>query len=110
MILQKTIFFIHNHFRLILGGSILLLVVGVFMLSGGDKIAHVDASTYNQKYFKVIDVEVDDTLWSIAEEYISEEYNSIDDYIQEVKNIHNLTGDKIYSGGSLVIPYYASPQ
>lgn len=110
MVLQQTVSFIHRHFRLIIGAAIIMMILGVFFLSAGDKAGHVDASTVNQKYFKVIEVECDDTLWSIAEEYISEEYHSIEEYIKEVKSINNLTSDKIYSGGSLVVPYYAAPQ
>lgn len=110
MVLHQSVLFIHRHYKIIIGVSLLILIFGVFFLGAGDKTGHVDASTYNEKYFKVVQVEADDTLWSIAEENISEEYHSIEEYIEEVKSINNLTGDKIYSGGSLVVPYYASPQ
>ena len=50
-----------------------------------------------------------ETLWTIAEEHYSEEYNSYQEYIDEVKFINNLTDDTIYRGAKLVIPYYAAP-
>ena len=100
---------IHRHYRLtvIMIGAALLLMVFLFGTDKNEKSA--DASTYNVKYFKCITVDEDDTLWSIAEENISEEYSSISDYIDEVKSINNLVGDKIYYGATLVIPYYDAP-
>ena len=101
--------FIHRHYRLtifMIGASLLLMI----FLFGADKSEKsADASTYNVKYFKCITVDEDDTLWSIAEENMSEEYDSISDYIDEVKSINNLGGDKIYNGATLVIPYYDVP-
>ena len=109
MRLQDSLLLIHRHYKLIIGVAVLLLIIGVIAAGASDGSDKVDASTYNEKYFMCIDVEADDTLWSIAEEYISEEYSSIDEYIAEIKSINNLTSDKIYSGATLVIPYYAPP-
>lgn len=101
--------FIHRHYKLsiiIIGAA---LFVAVLMFGADKKEKMADASTYNVKYFKCITIDSDDTLWSIAEENMSEEYSSINDYIDEVKSINNLIGDKIYSGATLVVPYYAAP-
>lgn len=102
--------FIHRNYKFIIVGLSLLLLGSVFLFGAGAKDGKVHADTYNEKYFKCISVDADDTLWSIAEANISEEYASIEDYIAEVKSINNLTGDKIYCGASLVVPYYASPR
>lgn len=109
MNLNSVLLFIHRHYKFLIGAAVLLLILGVVSIKADDVSDKVDASTYNEKFFKCIDVEADDTLWSIAETYISEEYPSIDDYISEVKSINNLTGDKIYSGATLIVPYYAPP-
>lgn len=109
MRLQNSLLFIHRHYKIILGVVAFLLIFGTLAIGAGDGSDRVDASTYNEKYFMCIKVEEDDTLWTIAEEYISEEYSSIEEYIDEVKSINNLTSDKIYNGATLVIPYYASP-
>lgn len=60
-----------------------------------------------QKYFKSIEIECGDTLWSIAEEYMSYEYDSTMDYIEELKSMNGLTSDTIHEGNSLVIAYYS---
>ncbi|MCI5649099.1 MAG: LysM peptidoglycan-binding domain-containing protein [Fusicatenibacter sp.] len=64
------------------------------------------APTY--KYYTSIRVEHGDTLWDIAKEYRTEEYNSIQSYIEEVKTMNHLTSDKITDGMYLSIPYYST--
>lgn len=84
----------------------ILLIAGVMIWS--PKKDNPKASTVNEKYFKCIYISADDTLWSIAEENMTEEYDSINEYIKEVKEINNLSSDKIYCGATLIIPYYAA--
>ena len=101
--------FLHRHYKLSIFVICATLFVMVIMFGSDKKDNRADASTYNVKYFKCITIDSDDTLWSIAEDNISEEYSSINLYIDEVKSINNLTGDKIYAGATLVVPYYAAP-
>jgi hypothetical protein len=110
MTLQHTAYFIHRHYKLFIGGIALVLLFGVFMAGSFSRNDRVAASTHNQKYFKCIDIGTEDSLWSIADTYITEEYSSMEAYIDEVKSINNLNSDIIYSGATLVIPYYAAPK
>lgn len=64
------------------------------------------ASNASEKYFTCITVEEGDSLWSIAGKYMTEEYESTQEYINEVKQINNLTGSTIVTGTSLIVPYY----
>ena len=64
------------------------------------------APTY--KYYTSIQVESGDTLWEIAEEYRTEEYEDINSYIEEVKEINHLTSSQITDGMYLCIPYYTT--
>lgn len=59
----------------------------------------------NFKYYKSIVVESGDSLWSIAEEYMTEDSLSIEEYINVLKDINHLKGDRIQAGQSLVIVY-----
>lgn len=61
----------------------------------------------HQKYFKEIQVGRDDSLWSIAEQYCSEEYENIQEYIREVCRINSIHDDTILYGEYLTIPYYS---
>lgn len=58
------------------------------------------------KYFKSIEVQKGDSLWTIAEEYMKDDYDTIQDYITEVQLINSIKGEQITEGCSIVIPYY----
>lgn len=59
------------------------------------------------KGYMYITVENNDTLWSIADTYIDSHYDSVYQYIREVKDLNGLTSDSIHSGSKLIIPVYA---
>lgn len=63
-------------------------------------------SPIEHKYYKSIELSYGDTLWDIAEEYISDEYTSIYDYINELKQINNLHSDDIHANRYLTVVYY----
>ena len=58
------------------------------------------------KYYKSIQIHSGDTLWNIAEEYITEDYESVNAYITEVKKINKLSSDQIQDSQYLTFPYY----
>ncbi len=58
------------------------------------------------KYYTDVRVQRGDTLWSIAEEYMTEEYKSIDEYVHEVQRINHV-GNMVEYGKLLVVPYYS---
>ena len=60
------------------------------------------------KYFTSIQVEQGDTLWTIASEHLSAEYNDIHEYISEVCTINHISENEIHAGQYLVIPYYST--
>ena len=60
------------------------------------------------KYYKSIAVQSGDSLWSIAADNMSEEYDSIQEYIDEVCFINSLSNTCIHAGKNLTIPYYSA--
>lgn len=60
------------------------------------------------KYYTSIEVKYGESLWTIAEEYAGEEYDSINDYIYEVMKINHLKEENISAGQFLIIPYYSA--
>lgn len=60
------------------------------------------------KYYKSVTIEQGDSLWNIARENMTPEYDSINDYIEEVCFINSLDGTQIHAGCSLTVPYYSS--
>ena len=86
-----------------------LVLIFCILFGINSKKQNPEAATSNQKYYTCITIEEDETLWTIAEKHYSEEYDSYQEYIDEVKFINNLTDDTIYRGAKLVIPYSAAP-
>lgn len=105
--MEKVFYTIRNNSKLSMVAICLTMILGVCFLSNFDDTGKVSASTSNQKYFICIDIEEGDTLWSIADSYISEEYSSVDEYVEEVKELNGLSSDKIFCGATLVVPYFA---
>lgn len=59
------------------------------------------------KYYKTITIEQGDSLWSIADEYKSGDYRTVQDYVNELKSMNNLHSDQISAGQKLVVAYFA---
>ncbi|MBR6222493.1 MAG: LysM peptidoglycan-binding domain-containing protein [Lachnospiraceae bacterium] len=67
------------------------------------------ADSANTKYFKSIEVDSGDTLWDIAGLYMTDDYSSIQDYVDEIIDINHLNKDgSINSGCYIIVPYYSS--
>ena len=101
---------VYRNYKLIL--TIITLMIVFIVLTGfSKKNTTANAATTNVKHYKCIEIQENDTLTSIANEYITSEYDSIEDYIEEVMHINKLyvDNDTIYCGATLVIPYYTAP-
>ena len=84
-----------------------LIVTTSIAVSSFRSNAKNDAGKETYKYYKSIVVSNNDTLWSIAEDYMDEEhYSSVYEYIREVMRINSLTNDAIYADAHLIVPYY----
>lgn len=58
--------------------------------------------------YEIISIEIQpgDTLWSIATEYFSDDFGSVQSYISEIKRMNGITSDTLYAGAYLLVPYY----
>ena len=87
--------------------TVCLVITFSISLNGFRSDAKDDSVKTSYKYYKSITIDNNDTLWSIAAQYMDEEhYDSMNDYINEVKNMNSLTDDEIQYGEHLIIPYY----
>lgn len=77
-----------------------------FSLSGFSGMPSEKTPSY--KYYTAVTVHRDDTLWSIASQYMTDEYDSLQDYIGEIREINGMESSKLYYGQKLVVPYYSS--
>ncbi len=92
---------------------IFAVLVGVFAMvflfpwNAAEVKANESLNMNHRKYFTSYVVEKDDTLWDIAEEHMTEEYESIYIYIDEVMESNHLKSTNIKYGQMLILPYYA---
>lgn len=64
-------------------------------------------SSVEYRYYKSIEIHSGDTLWGIAETYMDDSrYDSVNDYISEVKEINGLDSDDIQDSQYLTVVYY----
>lgn len=82
-------------FGILLGGSINALAS-----------SKADVASYN-KYYTSIRIESGDTLWSIADKYVSDFNLTKEDYIKEICQLNHISEDDIHAGAYIIIPYYS---
>ena len=92
--------------------TIAFTIILIFMLSikvFASKIDTVNESATSTKYFKSVQIEKGDTLWSIAtKNMVYKHYKNINSYLREIKNMNSLKSDNIISGTYIIIPYYST--
>lgn len=92
--------------------SLVLIIIcscffGSFFSSAHDE--YPSDETSKVKYYRSIEIEEGDSLWKIASEHMSEEYDSIFEYLDELIRINNIdiiSADYIQEGDYLTIAYY----
>jgi hypothetical protein len=87
----------------------LIVAVLIFLVSFVTAVLMSSASSneIKTKRYANITVSCGDTLWDIADRYMTEEYECHEIYIKEVCGINHLDeDDAIYAGTNLIVPYY----
>jgi hypothetical protein len=92
-----------NIIAIILLSAIIMIAIVGFTFRSWAKESTSDTSF---KYYKSIQVEKDDTLWGLAEQYNDTTHSTIKEYIAEIKKVNHLKSDKIISDEHLIIVYY----
>ena len=99
--------------KLLIAG--VLTLVFIFVLSFGTGSFNSDAKAADTnpaevKYYKSIQIQEGDSLWSIATEYMNNNYDSVYDYIDELVTLNQLDDqkiDQIQEGDYLTVAYFA---
>ena len=83
--------------------SSLVLFISVIIIPNTVKAKD---SVKREKHIISVKIEEGDSLWSIAKQYITSEYNDIGDYIHEIKKANGLKSDTIHAGCYIIVPCY----
>ena len=88
--------------------AILVIIVGSIAFGSIFSKAHGNLidEPVSFKYYKSIEIKQGDSLWSVAEEYKTEQYASTQEYVDELKQLNGLTTDTIHDGQHLMVAYY----
>lgn len=89
----------------VLALAVVLLVVSGLLI----KATTTKAAGNRVRTISSVKIEKNDSLWSIASEYYTDDFRSIQDMIDEIKQINGLTSDTIKAGNYIVVPYYMEP-
>ena len=93
------------------GDWFLALVITLFFSVRAAATANAGtADSSRTKYYTSIQIEKGTSLWDIAGDYMTEEYVSQQEYIDEVMQMNHLKSDVIYEGAYLCVPYYSAEQ
>ena len=88
---------------------VILFIITVVFLTSVLVIKSVRASENTSQRIKgYISVEIlsGDTVWSIAEEYISPEYKSVSQLVKEIIKTNHISNGRIIAGNHLIVPVY----
>lgn len=89
---------------------ITLVTIASLIILLGSSIHALANSNDNRpvnKYYTSITVEDGDTLWDIADEYISGYNVDKAEYVNEISELNNLSDGNIHAGQSIVVAYYS---
>lgn len=87
---------------------VILFIIAMCSILKGFKVsADTNLRVNERKFFTSYVVQNGDSLWTIADEYMTKEYKSYEEYIEEVMHSNQMKSDQLYPGQLLVLPYYA---
>ena len=91
-------------------GALILTILVVFSVSGLVTNARSTSDEQEYKYFMSYELEKGDSLWAIAEDHFdTNNYESVDQYMEEICIINSITIDTtLYEGMNLIVPYYST--
>ena len=96
---------VFNFGKVIKISVVILFLIVVFGIFKEVKASSGDSA--DRKFIcQSVKIEKKDTLWSIAEDYYSNEYDDIADYVEAIKEANNLKSDTIHAGNYIIVPYY----
>ena len=92
-------------YRITVPCMITVLIMSMLIFEKNDSLK-TSAHSDRELYYKSVLVEDGDTIWSIAKENMTEEWPSVQAYVNAIMKLNQKDSDSIYAGMYLSIPYY----
>lgn len=87
--------------------SVILFAILAILLFSTKSVASDGSETTLYKYYKSVQIETGDTLYGLADEYLSDGYTSSQELINDIRYINNIDADSILIAGCyIIVPYY----
>ncbi len=83
--------------------SVIIVLGIIFFLTGICTTAAQEDLPVCEKHYESIQIETGASLWSYAEKYAEAFGLSAKEYVEEIKRINGLPGDRIISGSRLIL-------
>lgn len=99
----------NQRIALIVAASAIILCIAVIRLFLLDSInAQAATAQISYKYYTSVQIQKGDTLWTIAGDYITDDYADMNEYIDELRALNHIQEDRIHAGEYLTVPYYSA--
>ncbi len=94
--------------RFIALAAIIVIAFGILLGTSIKAFASSQNPAEYHKYYTSVRVESGDTLWTIADQYMTGCDMDKQSYIDEVCRLNGLTDGRIHSGDYIVVAYYST--
>jgi len=105
-IMEGSEYYRLNKKRIWVIGTAVLLVLVLFSVFFITKTVTAQRSVERTKLVTCIEVKKGDSLWSIASEYFTDEYDDMNEYIAEIMSSNGMVSEDIHTGNFIIVPYY----
>ena len=93
--------------NMILGGAVLIMMLLVFWIACRPVVSAAKTGRADcVRSYESIEIQPNDSLWTIAERHAASFDMSVQDYVKELRKINRLTSDRIISGGHLIVVHW----
>lgn len=106
IIIEGQNYYRQNKLRIWILGIVLLVFLVICSILFFTKTVTAQREGNRTKLVTSIEVKQGDTLWSIASRYITDEYDDMNEYIEEIKSSNGMATDTIHAGNYIIVPYY----
>lgn len=87
---------------------IIIICFSILMLNKTESSA--SNAPHLEMRYKSIEIQQGDSLWSIASEHYTDEWKSVQNYMEEIQQYNGITNGVIHAGNYLSLPYIVEVQ